>query len=230
VPDTRRCPFTAVDPPPGVIMTIRIVIADDHPVVLDGLARLFAVEREFEVVVSAKNGDEASRAVRKFKPDILVLDLRMPGKDGIAVLNDMKRDASPTRVVVLTAMENEDVLTAIRLGVRGVVMKDMALRLLVECVRIVHGGGRWIEKSAANRAVDRLLQRESGMRMMAKNLTPREVQVARMVADGTPSKHVADRLAISEGTTKLHLHHIYSKLNLRGRVALMRYMQSHGLE
>ena len=81
-------------------MTIRIVIADDHPVVLDGLARLFAVERDFEVVVSAKNGDEALRAVRTFGPDILVLDLRMPGKDGIAVLNDMKRDGSATRVVV----------------------------------------------------------------------------------------------------------------------------------
>lgn len=211
-------------------MTIRIVIADDHPVVLDGLARLFGVERDFEVVASARNGDEALRAVRKFAPDILVLDLRMPGKDGIAVLGEMRRDGSTTKVVVLTAMENEDVLSAIRLGVRGVVMKDMALRLLVECVRIVHGGGRWIEKSAANRAVDRLLQRESGMRMMAKNLTPREVQVARMVADGLPSKHVAGKLAISEGTAKLHLHHIYSKLNLRGRVALMRYMQSHGVD
>jgi len=211
-------------------MMIRIVIADDHPVVLDGLARLFGAERDFEVVASARNGDEALCAVRRFAPDILVLDLRMPGKDGIAVLGEMRREGMTAKVVLLTAMENEDVLAAIRLGVRGVVMKDMALRLLVECVRIVHGGGRWIEKSAANRAVDRLLQRETGMRVMAKNLTPREVQIARMVADGLPSKNVAGRLAISEGTAKLHLHHIYSKLNLRGRVALMRYMQSHGLD
>lgn len=211
-------------------MTIRIVIADDHPVVLDGLARFFAAEQDLEVVASARNGDEALRAVRKFAPDVLVLDLRMPGKDGIAVLGEMRREALASKVVLLTAMENEDVLAAIRLGVHGVVMKDMALRLLVECIRIVHGGGRWIEKSAANRAVDRLLRRETGMRVMAKNLTPREVQVARMVADGLPSKHVAGRLAITEGTAKLHLHHIYSKLNLRGRVALMRYMQSHGLD
>lgn len=211
-------------------MTIRIAIADDHPVVLDGLAKLFAGERDFEVVASAKNGDEALRAVRKFIPDVLVLDLRMPGKDGIAVLGEMRRDGLPTKVVLLTAMENEDVLVAIRLGVRGVVLKDMALRLLVECVRIVHSGGRWIEKSVANRAVDRLLARESGIHTMTKNLTPREVQVARMVADGLPSKHVAGRLAITEGTAKLHLHHIYSKLNLRGRMALVRYMQRNGLD
>jgi len=211
-------------------MTIRIVIADDHPVVLDGLARLFAAEQDFEVITRARNGDEALRAVRSFAPDILVLDLRMRGKDGIAVLGEMRREALATTVVLLTAMENDDVLAAIRLGARGVVMKDMALRLLVECIRIVNSGGRWIEKSAANRAVDGLLRRETGMRVMAKNLTPREVQIARMVADGLPSKHLAGRLAITEGTAKLHLHHIYSKLDLRGRVALMRYMQSYGLD
>ena len=211
-------------------MSIRIVIADDHPVVLDGLGKLFTGEPDFEVVASAKNGDEALRAVRKFAPDVLVLDMRMPGKDGIAVLGEMRRDGLGTNVVVLTATENEDVLSAIKLGVRGVVMKDMALRLLVECIRIVNSGGRWIEKSAANRAVDRLLQREAGMRTMTKNLTPRELQIARMVADGLPSKHVAGKLAITEGTAKLHLHHIYSKLNLRGRIALIRYMQSHGLD
>jgi len=203
-------------------MTIRLVIADDHPVVLDGLANLFAHERDFEVVARARNGDEALQAIRQCAPDVLVLDLRMPGKDGVAVLREMKRIGLVAKVVLLTAMENEDVLDAIKLGVCGVVMKDMALRLLVECVRIVHGGGRWIEKSAANRAVDQLLRRESGIRTMAKNLTPRETQIARMVADGMPSKHVAGRLAITEGTAKLHLHHIYSKLNLRGRVALMR--------
>jgi two-component system, NarL family, nitrate/nitrite response regulator NarL len=211
-------------------MTIRIVIADDHPVVLDGLVRLFSAEREFEVVASARNGDEALRALRKSEPDIIVLDLCMPGKDGIAVLGEMRRDGLRAKVVILTATESEDVLSAIRLGARGVVLKDMALRLLVECVRAVHSGGTWIGKSAASRVIDRMLQRESSVHMIAKNLTRREVEIARMVADGLPSKHVADKLAITEGTTKLHLHHIYSKLNVRGRVALVRYMQRHGLD
>jgi len=211
-------------------MPIRIAIVDDHPIVLDGLTKLFSAEPEFEVVASARNGTDVVRMVRKHTPDVLVLDLRMPGKDGIAVLGDLKRHPSSTKVVILTATENDDVLLAIRLGARGVVLKDMASRLLVECVRIVHSGGTWLEKSVATRAVDRLLQREDGIRSIAKSLTPREVEVARMFADGLQCKHVADKLAISEGTAKLHLHHIYSKLNLRGRVELVRYMQRHGLD
>ena len=170
------------------------------------------------------------RLVRQHSPDVLILDLRMPGKDGIAVLGELKRHPSLTKVVVLTATDNDDVLLAIRLGARGVVLKDMASRLLLECVRIVHSGGTWLEKSVAARAVDRLLQRENGIRSIAKTLTPREVEVARMFADGMQSKHVADKLSISEGTAKLHLHHIYTKLNLRGRVELVRYMQRHGLD
>jgi len=211
-------------------MTIRMILSDDHPVVLDGLKNLFSADRDFEVVATAKNGDETLRAVRKLEPDILVLDLRMPGKDGLAVLSELKHDRLRTRVVVLTAMDNDDVLAAIRLGARGVVLKDMAVRLLVECVRIVQSGGTWIEKSVAARSIDRLLERESGIRSMAKSLTPREVEVAQMIANGLPSKEVADKLSISTGTAKLHLHHVYTKLNVAGRVALVRYMQRHAVD
>jgi two-component system nitrate/nitrite response regulator NarL len=211
-------------------MTIRVVLADDHPIVLSGLVRLFSAQRDFEVLATATNGDEALKAIRQFTPDVLVLDLQMPGKDGVAVLGEVKRDRLSTKVVVLTAMETEDVLTAIRLGARGVVLKDMAVHLLMDCVRIVHSGGTWIEKSIAGRAVDRLLQRESATRAIGQSLTPREVEVARMISQGLPSKQVADKLAITAGTAKLHLHHIYSKLNLRGRMALMRYMQRNGLD
>ena len=209
-------------------MTIRIVLADDHPVVLDGLARLLSAEPDFEVVATAKNGDEALYALRRFDPDILVIDLRMPIKDGIAVLREMKRDALAARAVVLTALDTDDVLAAIGLGARGVVLKDMPVRLLMECVRIVHSGGKWFEKGVAARAADRMRQPEPGTKNMERTLTPREVEVARMIADGLPSKHVADRLSITQGTAKLHLHHVYSKLNLAGRVALVRYMQRHG--
>ena len=211
-------------------MNTRIVLADDHPIVLGGLVQLFSAERDFEVLASVTNGTEALRVTRQFRPHILVLDLRMPGKDGLAVLSEMKREKLPTKVVVLTAMENEEVLAAIRMGARGVVFKDMALRLLVECVRVVHAGGTWIEKRLAARAADRMLQRESEIRVMAETLTPREMEVARMVADGMPSKHVADKLSITEGTAKLHLHHVYLKLRLGGRVALVRYMQRHALD
>jgi DNA-binding NarL/FixJ family response regulator len=211
-------------------MTIRLVIADDHPIVLDGLEQLFLLEKDCEVVARARNGDEALRAVRQFQPDVLVLDLRMPGMDGLAVLGEMRREALPTRVVILSAMNDDDLFEGIRLGARGVVLKDMAPRLLMQCVRTVHAGGKWLEKGVATSAVDKLLEREAGIKAVAETLTPRELQVARMIAKGVPSKTVASRLAISEGTAKLHLHHVYEKLKVEGRVGLMRFMHSRGLD
>ena len=211
-------------------MTIRLVIADDHPIVLDGLEQLLSLEKDCEVVARARNGDEALRAVRQFQPDVLVLDLRMPGTDGLAVLGEMRREALPTRVVILSAMNDDDLFEGIRLGARGIVLKDMAPRLLIQCVRTVHAGGKWLEKGVAASAVDKLLEREAGIKAVAETLTPRELQVARMIAKGVPSKTVASRLAISEGTAKLHLHHVYEKLKVEGRVGLMRFMQSRGLD
>jgi DNA-binding NarL/FixJ family response regulator len=211
-------------------MTIRLVLADDHPIVLNGLEQLLSLEKDCEVVARAKNGDEALQAVRQFQPDVLVLDLLMPGTDGLAVLEEMRREALPTRVVILSAMNSDDLFEAIRLGARGVVLKDMAPRLLMQCVRTVHAGGKWLEKSVATSAVDKLLEREAGTKAVAETLTPRELQVARMIAKGVPSKTVASRLAITEGTAKLHLHHVYEKLKVEGRVGLMRFMQSRGLD
>jgi DNA-binding NarL/FixJ family response regulator len=211
-------------------MPIRLVLADDHPIVLQGLEQLFLFEADFAVVACVTNGAEALQAVRTHQPNILVLDLRMPVMDGLAVVREINRDALPTKVVVLTAIEGDDVLEAIELGVRGVVLKDMALQLLVRAVREVHAGGTWIERNAATNAVDRLLQRNAGIREIAATLTPREMEVARMIAQGVPNKMVAHRLRITEGTAKLHLHHVYEKLGLDGRMALARYLQSKGLD
>jgi DNA-binding NarL/FixJ family response regulator len=210
-------------------MTIRIVLADDHPIVLDGLTQLFAAEADCQVVGRAANGEEALRAVRELRPDVLVLDLRMPRKDGLTVLREMKGDALPTRVVLLTAMDNDDVVHAIRLGVRGIMLKDMASRLLVQCVRAVYAGGKWLEKGHATQMVDTLLGREAGMHDIVTTLTPREREVAHMIAKGMHNKAIARKLSIGEGTAKLHLHHVYKKLNVDGRLGLMQYMQRRGL-
>jgi DNA-binding NarL/FixJ family response regulator len=210
-------------------MSVRLVLADDHPIVLDGLKQILSLERDFEIVAIAKNGDEALEAVRKHKPDILVLDIRMPGKDGLAVLREMLREGLPAKPVILTATEQDEVFEAIRLGVPGVVLKDMAPKLLVHCIREVHAGRRWLEKSYATQAVERLLQREAGAKDVARALTPRELQVAQMTAQGMHNKAIAAKLSITEGTAKLHLHHIYHKLNVDGRVALMQYLQNRGL-
>jgi len=209
-------------------MTIRLVLADDHPIVLDGLAQLFSRERDCEVLARATRGEEALRAVFRYRPDILVLDIRMPGKDGLAVLREMKRDASSTRTVVLTALGGDEIVEAIRLGARGIVLKDMAPQLLMLCVRAVHAGNKWLDKGT--QASDKSLKREPGKRDIDETLTPRELAVARMIAKGMRNKAVAAKMAITEGTVKLHLHHAYEKLEIDGRIGLIQYLQSRGLD
>jgi DNA-binding NarL/FixJ family response regulator len=211
-------------------MTISLVLADDHPIVLEGLVQLFSLEPGFTVLACCVNGEEALRAVRYHRPDVLVLDLRMPGKDGLTVLREMHKEKLPARVVVFAAAVDEDeVLEAIRLGVRGVVLKEMVPKLLVQCVRKVHASGEWLEKRSVACALEKLLKREAGARQLANILTPREREIVRMVASGLYNKEIAQRLALAEGTVKLHLHHIYEKLQVDGRVALTLYAQDKGL-
>ncbi|MGH9459334.1 MAG: response regulator [Thermoanaerobaculia bacterium] len=212
-------------------MAIRIVIADDHPIVLDGLEQLFRLEDAFEIVARCTTGQEALDAVRAHAPDILILDLRMPQRSGLAVLRELQGEKNlATRVVVLTAALDEDeVLEAIRLGVRGVVLKEMAPRLLVQCVRKVHEGGQWLEKESIGKALDKMLRTGGSSVAGAGALTPREVEVVRLVAEGLRNKEIAERLLISEGTVKIHLHSIYEKLQIGGRVELSVYARDRGI-
>ncbi len=211
-------------------MPIGLVLADDHPIVLDGLEQLFRLEQDFKVLARCRDGDETLQAVRKYRPDVLLLDIRMPGKSGLAVLREMKREKLPTRVVLLTgAIDENEALEAMRLRVSGVVLKEMAPQLLVKCVRKVHAGGQWFEKRSFARALETLLQREAGARQIAVLLTPRETEIVRLVAIGLHNKEIAGKLLISEGTVKIHLHHIYEKLHVDGRLELTLYAQDKGL-
>lgn len=210
-------------------MAISLVLADDHPIVLEGLRQLLTLEPDFEIIACAKSGDEALEIVRRSRADILILDIRMPGKDGLALLRELASEKLPTRVVVLTAVGQEEVFEAIRLGARGVVLKDMAPELLVRCIREVHAGRRWLEKTYATDAVETFILREASTQEISQALTPRELEVGQMTARGMHSKEIAEKLAIAEGTAKLHLHHVYRKLNLAGRVELMQYFQNRGL-
>jgi DNA-binding NarL/FixJ family response regulator len=211
-------------------MPIGLVLADDHPIVLDGLEQLFRLEQDFKVLARCRDGEETLLAVRKYLPDVLVLDIRMPGKSGLAVLREMKRERLATRVVLLTAaIDENEALEAIRLRVSGVVLKEMAPQLLVKCVRKVHAGGQWFEKRSFARALETLLQREAGARQIAGVLTSREMEIVRLVASGLHNKEIAGKLLISEGTVKIHLHHIYEKLHVDGRLELTLYAQDKGL-
>jgi len=211
-------------------MPITLVLANDHPIFLDGLEDIFRREPDIQVLESCLEGQAALRAVRQLKPDVLILDLRMPKMDGLGVLREMQKEKLPTRVVVLTAALDEDeVLKAIRLGVQGVVLKEMAARLLVQCVRKVHAGEQWLEKRSVSLALERLLKREAATRQIAGLLTSREIEIVRMVADGLRNREIGDRLYINEGTVKVHLHHIYEKLKVNSRLQLTRYTRDKGL-
>ena len=211
-------------------MPVTVVLADDHPLMRKALNDLLSSERDFTVLAQCANGDEALRAVREHRPDILVLDVRMPGKGGLAVMKVMKEEKLATRVVLLAAsLEDEEMLEASRLGVRGVVLKEMTPRLLVQCIRKVHAGEPWLERRTAARAFETLLRREAGAREISKVLTAREIEVARLASMGLRNKAIGDRMSISEGTVKTHLHNIYEKVHVQSRAELVLYCREKGI-
>jgi len=209
---------------------IRVVLADDHVIVLDGLEQLFRLEPEFEVVARSTTAEAALKAVQEHRPDILVLDLVMPGHDGMWVLRELSELNLPTRTVLLTAhVEENRLVEAIRLGVWGIVLKEMAPRMLMECVRKVHAGEKWLEQQSVTRAIERMQKRESEIDRLTRLLTPRELEIVRLASEGLRNKEIGERLSITEGTVKIHLHNIYEKLGVTGRSQLILYATKHGL-
>ncbi|MCZ7662690.1 MAG: response regulator transcription factor [Thermoleophilia bacterium] len=211
-------------------MSIRVLLADDHPLILDALEGLFSLEEDIEVVARCTDGVQAVDAVLEHEPDILVLDMNMPQANGLSVLRALHTQGSRTRVVVLAAaVEDQDLVEALRLGLQGVVLKEMAPHMLVQSIRKVHQGDVWVEKRSITRAVDLMLRREAGGRELAKHLTPRELDIVRMVSTGLRNKEIARRLTVTEGTVKVHLHNICGKLGIDGRMELFKYAQERGL-
>jgi DNA-binding NarL/FixJ family response regulator len=206
-------------------LTLRLLLADDHPLVLDGLENLFRTEEGFEVVARCVNGRETLAAAHLHHPDVIILDLRMPEMGGLEVLRRLGEDRLTAGVVVLTAgMREREMLEAVRLGALGVVLKESAPGLLVDCVRTVARGERYLQPRFLLRALE-----QTGELPPEPSLTPRELDLVRMVARGLRNKDIAERLFITEGTVKVHLHNIYDKLGLDGRLALLRYAEDRGL-
>jgi DNA-binding NarL/FixJ family response regulator len=197
-----------------------VLICDDHPLILHGLATLLAGDEQLEVVATPRDGTEALAAARAQRPDIALLDVSMPGLDGIEVLKALNRERWPTRVVLLTASIRDDqLLEAISAGVAGVILKESASETLLHCLRVVSQGGRWLPTELIQPAISR--------RAMAKReispfegLTKREKEVAQRIAEGSSNRDVATALGMSEGTVKIHLHSIYAKLEIDNRTAL----------
>ena len=216
---------------PAATRTIRVILADDHPLVLNGLYHLLQEYPEFEVLERCSSGHEARRV---YPPPAS----RHPGARPAHARDEragrraqLHPDGIPPRIVLLTAALHEDeLIEALHLGVAGFVLKEMATKLLVECLRRVHAGGQWLEKDAAGRAMAKLVRREAKGREIATLLTPREIEVVRMVAKGHANKEISSELFIAEGTVKIHLHNIYEKLKINRRADLVRIADEYGLK
>src|SRR2546428_4377384 len=186
-------------------MTVHLALADDHPIVLDGLEGLFRLEPDFQVVARCINGEETLVAVRRHRPDILILDLRMPRGDGLEILRTLRREKLPTKVVLLAAaLEEDEILEALRLGVRGVVLKELAPQLLVECVRKVHAGEQWLEKQLSSRVLETLLRRGAGGGAGGSVLPPPGIGIVGMGGRGLRKRGLAPRVGLRGGPGNIH--------------------------
>jgi two-component system nitrate/nitrite response regulator NarL len=195
--------------------SISIVVTDDHPAVLHGVVDVLESNSDMTVVAACTNGTVALREIRELAPTVAVVDILMPGLSGLDLVASISAERCPTNVVVLTATASEEqLLTAIAGGAKGIVLKDAALPELVQCVRRVAAGGQWLPSYLINAALAR------GARRAPEPLTNRERQIVEMVAGGLSNKEIGRRLDLSEGTVKVHLHNVYQKLRVNNRTAL----------
>jgi two-component system nitrate/nitrite response regulator NarL len=218
---------------------IRIVIADDHPIVRDGLRKLLTLEDDFEVVGEAGDGREVLERVQELDPDVLLLDLRMPNLDGLSALQALQQTNRRTKVIVLTASEDKnEFVQAMKLGCSGIVLKQTAPELIVKSIRKVFGGEIWLD-SNTTAAVMRQFAAPGdaagtgagggGKARERSPLSQREREIVQLVAQGFKNKEMAEKMFISEQTVKNHLHNIFDKLGVSDRLELALYAIHKGL-
>lgn len=203
---------------------IRLLIVDDHPVVRDGLRGMFTGDPEFEVVGEAGDGAEALVLAATLAPDVVLMDLRMPGMDGVTAIRRLARSGSAARVLVLTTYDTDaDVLPAVEAGATGYLLKDAPRAELVRAVRAASRGESVLSPTVAGRLMGRLRA------PVEEPLSQRELEVLTLVARGSSNREAAARLFISEATVKTHLLHVYAKLGVNDRAAAVAVAYDRGL-
>jgi two-component system, NarL family, nitrate/nitrite response regulator NarL len=213
---------------------IRIVIADDHPIFRDGLCKLLALEEDFEVVAEASDGRQVLDVLQQHEPDILLLDLKMPGLDGLATLQRLQSAKAKTRVIVLTASDDKnEFVQAMKLGTSGIVLKQTATEMLIKSIRKVHAGEIWLDSHTTAEVIRRFVSDEmpppapqsapSPRERERSPLSQREREIVALVAQGFKNKEMAEKMFISEQTVKNHLHNIFDKLGVSDRLELALY-------
>jgi two-component system, NarL family, nitrate/nitrite response regulator NarL len=217
--------------------TVRIVIADDHPIFRDGLRRLLEAEEDLKVLGEASDGAEAVKLARQLKPDILLLDLAMPKHPGLEALRELSvgtPGANPVRVILLTAAaEKGQIVEALQLGARGVVLKDSATQLLLKAIHTVMAGEYWVGRESVSNLVQylrTLMQSSSDEARQRKfGLTPRELEIVSAVVAGYSNKEIAEYFKISEDTVKHHLSNVFDKLGVSTRLELALFAVNQAL-
>jgi DNA-binding NarL/FixJ family response regulator len=203
---------------------IRLMIVDDHPVVRDGLSGTFSAHPDFDVVAEADNGTDAVRRARALKPDVILMDLRMPELDGVGAIRALTAERVPSHVLVLTTYDSDaDIKPAIEAGATGYLLKDAPRDELLRAVRAAARGESVLSPTVASRLIAQV--RTPG----EDPLTDRELEVLTLVARGTTNRDAAAQLFISEATVKSHLLHIYAKLGVHDRAAAVAEGFNRGL-
>jgi two-component system nitrate/nitrite response regulator NarP len=197
-----------------------VLLIDDHPLIIAGVEGLLS-GTEFKAVGRVSDGLDAEALIVDACPDILILDLNLPGRSGLEILRALRSAGDSRRVVLLTAeIDDDSALEAYRLGLDGLVLKDSAPDRLIDCLREVERGGRWIDQSTLQKALSRALEPKT-LAEGFDRLSPREREIADHVVSGAPNSQIAAELGISPGTVKVHLHRIYEKLGVRSRADLI---------
>ncbi|HKY23339.1 MAG TPA: response regulator transcription factor [Vicinamibacterales bacterium] len=203
---------------------MRIVTADDHPIFRDGLRKLLEAEKEFEIVGVAADGQEAIDLVRQLQPDVLLLDLTMPRLAGLDALAELSQGSVPVRTIILAAaVGRAEIVRALQLGARGIVLKAAATQLLYTCIRAVVAGEIWVGRESVADLVKALQQLDepTGTPSLASaNLTQREREIVAAIVRGASNRDVAQALSVSEQTIKNHLSRIFEKCGVSNRVEL----------
>ncbi len=226
-----------LDTTPVGVKKVRILIADDHPIVRDGLRKLLSLEDDFEIVGEANDGREVLDLVQELDPDVLLLDLRMPNLDGLSTLQALTQLHKRVKVIVLTASEDKnEFVQAMKHGCSGIVLKQTAPELIVKSIRKVYGGEIWLD-SHTTAAVMRQFSvpgeiASGGPGKGGRERSPlstREREIVQLVAQGYKNKEMAEKMFISEQTVKNHLHNIFDKLGVSDRLELALYAIHKGL-
>lgn len=216
----------ATPPRDSLQAPIRILIADDHPVVRDGLAAILGSQPDFQVVGSAEDGGQAQQMALELQPDVMLLDLEMPEMDGVEVLQALRQAERRIPTIVFTAFDTDErILGAVKAGAMGYLLKGAPREEVFQAVRVVSQGGSLLQPLVASR----LLQHVAGETVQAPELTRRETQVLKLLAQGRTNKEIAQQLVVSERTVKFHVSSLLRKLGAGNRTEAVSVAAQMGL-